>query len=255
MVVSRSLVLSDMTSTIRWLLSAVPDQPKWVELRAMLLSGQCEVYGLEDAGRLSFIARHAEMEMGVICGRPAPDLIRRVIALPPSPETVLCPPEDRLHVAEAAPEWRSELATIYRLATDERLPEVPADAVCLLSLSEIESMNHAPAELKEELIEAATHSPVAATCIEQLPVSFCYAGSRTESLWDISIDTLAGYRNLGYAALCVSFLIEYFRRRGLAPVWGAVESNTPSMRLAAKLGFTPVDQIVVFEQSDQVTVV
>jgi GNAT superfamily N-acetyltransferase len=217
----------------------------------MLLSGQCEVYGLEEAERLSFVARHEEMEMVAICGRPTPDVIRKVVALPPSPETVLCPPEDRIHVAEALPEWCSELATIYHLTNGERLPEVPADAVRLLSLSEIEAMTHAPAELKEELIVAAKHSLVAATCVEQLPVSFCYAGSQTESLWDISIDTLAGYRNRGYAALCVSFLTGYFHRLGLAPVWGAVESNIPSMKLAEKLGFTPVDHIVVFERSDQ----
>jgi GNAT superfamily N-acetyltransferase len=247
--------LYDADPTIRRLLSALPDQPKWVELRAMLLSGQCEVYGLEDAERLSFVARNAEMEMVGVYGRPAPDVIRMVTTLFPSPETVLCPTEDRSHVAEALPEWRSELATIYRLATVERLPDVPADAVRLLSISEIETMYHAPAELKEELIDAATYSPVAATHLGKLPVSFCYAGSRTESLWDISIDTLAEYRNRGYAALCVSYLIEYFRRRGLAPVWGALESNIPSMRLAEKLGFIPVGQIVVFEQSDQAAVV
>ncbi|MGH9768735.1 MAG: GNAT family N-acetyltransferase [Blastocatellia bacterium] len=240
-----------MDPTIRRLLSAVPDQPKWVELRAMLLSGQCEIYGLEDAERLSFVARHAEMELVSVYGRPAPDVIRRVAALPPSPDVLLCLPKCRRHVAEALPEWGSELAIIYRLTSNERLPEVPAGAVRQLSPSEIEAMGHAPAELKAELIAATKRSPVAATCVEQLPVSFCYGGSQTESLWDISIDTLAEYRNRGYAALCVAFLIEYFRRRGLAPVWGAVESNTPSMRLAAKLGFIPVDQLVVFEQSGQ----
>ena len=233
------------------LLSATPDQPKWVELRAMLLSGQCEVYGLEDAEILSFVARHAEMELIYVYGRPATDVIRRVLALDPSPEALLCLPDDRNHVAEALPEWRSELATIYRLANSEWAPEVPAGAVRLLSSSEIEAMGHAPAELKEELIDAAKWSPVAATCVEQLPVSFCYAGSQTETLWDISIDTLAEYRNRGYAALCVAFLIEYFRHRGLAPVWGALESNVPSMRLAAKLGFIPVDKLVVFEQPDR----
>jgi hypothetical protein len=131
----------------------------------MPLSGQCEVYGLEDAERLSFVARHEEMEMAAICGRPAPDVIRSVISLPPSPETVLCPPEDRRPVAEALPDWRSELATIYRLANGGQLPEVPTDAVRLLSLSEIEAMNHAPAELEEELIDAATRSPVEATFV------------------------------------------------------------------------------------------
>jgi len=238
-----------MDPTAHRLLSVIPDQPKWVELRAMLLSGQCEVYGLEDAERLSFVARHTEMELVSVYGRPAPDVIRRVTTLAPSPETVLCLPKDRRHVAEALPEWRSELATIYSQTISELAPEVPAGAVRLLSPSEIEAMNHAPAELKEELVVATKRSLVAAACVEQLPVSFCYAGSQTESLWDISIDTLAEYRNRGYAALCVSFLIEYFRRRGLAPVWGALESNFPSMRLAAKLGFTPVEQLVVFETS------
>jgi hypothetical protein len=38
---------------IQRLLSAVPDQTQWVELRAMLLSGTCEVYGLEDGKRLT----------------------------------------------------------------------------------------------------------------------------------------------------------------------------------------------------------
>ncbi|HKQ76580.1 MAG TPA: GNAT family N-acetyltransferase [Blastocatellia bacterium] len=233
------------------LLSAVPDLPQWVELRAMLLSGRCEIYALEDSERLSFVARHAEMELVSVYGRPAPDVIRQVISLPPSPEALLCLPDDRNHVAEALPEWRSELATIYRLPNSESLPEVPTGAVRLLSASELEAMDHAPAELKEELIDATNFSPVAATYVEQLPVSFCYGGSQTESLWDISIDTLAEYRNRGYAGLCVAFLIEYFRRRGLAPVWGALESNIPSMRLADKLGFTAVEKLVVFEQSDQ----
>ena len=129
-----------------------------------------------------------------------------------------------------------------------------ADMVRLLSPSVIEAMDHAPADLKEELIYAVKRAPVAATFIGQLPVAFCYAGSQTESLWDISIDTLAEYRNRGYAALCVSFLTDYFLRKGLAPVWGAVESNVPSMRLAAKLGFIPVDRIAVFEQSDQAAI-
>jgi GNAT superfamily N-acetyltransferase len=216
----------------------------------MLLSGRCEIDGLEDAERLSFVARDAETDLVFVYGRPALDVIRQVVARQSSPEAVLCLPEDRSHVAEALLEWRSELATIYRLADGERLPEVPAGAVRLLAPAEVEAMDHAPAELKEELIEAANYSPVAATCIERLPVSFCYAGSRTESLWDVSIDTFAGYRNRGYAALCVAFLIEYFRRQGLDPVWGALESNVASMKLAAKLGFTPVDQLVVFETSD-----
>jgi len=42
-------------------------------------------------------------------------------------------------------------------------------------------------------------------------------------------------------------LIYYFRERGKQPVWGAMQSNAASLRLAAKLGFAPVDELVVFE--------
>jgi hypothetical protein len=39
---------------------------------------------------------------------------------------------------------------------------------------------------------AARRMPVAASFADRRPVSFCYAAAQTESLWDISIDTLAG---------------------------------------------------------------
>jgi hypothetical protein len=71
--------------TTQRLLSAVPDQPQWVELRAMLLSGGRQVYGLEDAETLSFVARHAEMELVSVYGRPAFDVIRRAVSPRPSP--------------------------------------------------------------------------------------------------------------------------------------------------------------------------
>jgi hypothetical protein len=34
--------------------------------------------------------------------------------------------------------------------------------------------------------------------------------------------------------------------QGRRPVWGALDSNLPSLRLAARLGFRPVDRLVVF---------
>jgi RimJ/RimL family protein N-acetyltransferase len=77
-------------------------------------------------------------------------------------------------------------------------------------------------------------------------VSFCYAASVTETLWDISIDTLDEYRGQGHAALAVAFMVRRMARQGKRPVWGAEESNTASMALARKLGFEPVDRLIVF---------
>ncbi len=39
-------------------------------------------------------------------------------------------------------------------------------------------------------------------------------------------------------------MIEHLRP--LRAVWGADETNLPSLRLAAKLGFVPADEVLVF---------
>jgi hypothetical protein len=42
-------------------------------------------------------------------------------------------------------------------------------------------------------------------------------------------------------------MIEHMSRHGKEPVWGALESNVPSRKLAASLGFEPVAELVLFE--------
>ena len=60
------------------------------------------------------------------------------------------------------------------------------------------------------------------------------------------IDTLEGFRNRGHAARCVAFMVEYMKGKDLRPVWGTEEWNRASLGLAAKLGFVPVDSLLVF---------
>ena len=92
---------------------------------------------------------------------------------------------------------------------------------------------------------------VAAALADGRSVSFCAVSDQTESLWDISIDTLEGYRRQGHAARCVSYLVAEMRRRGKEPVWAAEETNPPSLRPAAKLGFVPVDELVLFRPASR----
>ena len=68
----------------------------------------------------------------------------------------------------------------------------------------------------------------------------------TERFWDVSIDTLEEHRGRSLGARAVSFMIDLMRRQGREPVWGALESNRPSLRLGEKLGFNPVGEIIVF---------
>jgi RimJ/RimL family protein N-acetyltransferase len=77
-------------------------------------------------------------------------------------------------------------------------------------------------------------------------VSFCYVAWETETLWDVSIDTLPSYRGRGLAVPAVFYLVALMKEKRKQAVWGAEESNLASMRLAAKLGFAPVDRLAVF---------
>ena len=114
----------------------------------------------------------------------------------------------------------------------------------LLAPSELAATDRWPPDLLAEFRVA--YSPIAASLADRRPASFCYAAAQIESLWDISIDTLEGLRNQGYAARCVAFMVERMESRGLQPVWGAEEWNRASLGLAAKLGFVPVDSLLVF---------
>ena len=75
--------------------------------------------------------------------------------------------------------------------------------------------------------------------------SFCYAAWPTESLWDVAVETMEPHRQQGYGAMAVKFLVDRMWQRRKRPVWGALESNAASLRLAKKLGFRPVGTLFV----------
>jgi RimJ/RimL family protein N-acetyltransferase len=116
---------------------------------------------------------------------------------------------------------------------------VGAGHVTLVDLASLR--RHAlPAELLADLESGANHSPIAATWVDGAPVSFCYAGTVTESIWDVALETLEPHRRRGYATSCATFMIHLMRDGGREPAWGALETNRASRRLADKLGFDRV---------------
>jgi hypothetical protein len=90
--------------------------------------------------------------------------------------------------------------------------------------------------------------PMAAAWADGRPVSFCYPVWQTETLWDVSIETLEPYRRLGLGARAARTLIRHMRMTGRAPVWGALETNSASRALAARLGFLEAGGIAVFTE-------
>ena len=214
----------------------------------MLLSGGCEVLGLEERGGISFIVREpgADPVYASVVGRPSEDAIAGAVARSREGGEVLAVPENRSHVAAVLRGWRSVNAVLHTLGDAPRLPAVPEGSVRLISSLEALGSEALPPDLRSELEDAVETSPVAAAFVDGRAVSFCYAGAQTEGLWDVSIDTLEGHRNRGHAGRCAAYMIEHMRRRGKRPVWGAEKTNGASLALASKLGFVPVDELVVF---------
>lgn len=230
------------------LAALLPDVPRYVETRWMLLESRCEVLGLEEGpDLLSFVARGGEDALIGVVGRPEAGAIAEAAARSGDDVELLAMPENASRVAEALPGWSTEPVVAHLLRDDgERLAGTQPGDIRLLS--DPEDLRGLPRELREEFSDALLRgAPFVAAFVGEWPVSFCYAASETEGLWDVSIDTLKEYRRQGYAAACVTHLIRLMREsHRKEPVWHALESNSASIGLAAALGFAPVDRYFRF---------
>jgi GNAT superfamily N-acetyltransferase len=211
----------------------------------MLLSGRCELLGAEESEGSRFAVVDPDREVIALVGRPDKAVIEQALSCTEGKGVVICPYEDSEHAQDGLSDWRMSSAALHLLAETARLPEEQDARVRLLAPNEISSLD-LPPDLKLELTIVAPYCLIAATFDANRPVSFCYVAWETETLWDVSIDTLAEYRGRGLAVPAVFFLIALMKEKHKLPVWGAEESNLASMRLASKLGFAPVDRLAVF---------
>jgi GNAT superfamily N-acetyltransferase len=234
--------LPDRTHLI--IASRLPDLPRWVEARALLLQGSGEIYGFQEQPGLAVGLRDPETQSIFIIGAPAEKAIRTALERNAGGGELIASLE-QTWLADSLPGWTRTRIIVHRLVQPQRLTEVPPGMVGFLDPAVLHQLPIED-ELVKELQSGAKHSVIAATFVDRQPVSFCYAGAITESLWDISIDTLPEYRRKGYAALCVTHMIYYMEGQGKQPVWQAVEENPASYRLAQKLGFMAVDELMLF---------
>ena len=185
-------------------------------------------------------------------GCPARDLIQAAAV---RAREIWAVPENAEWTAAALPGWKREAATIHVLSAHvlsapEQLRAVPPGMVRPLSAHELASTPDVPTALRDELLmQARAGRQIMATLTAGRPVAFCCPSSVTESWWDVSIDTLEPFRRQGYAAQAVAASIDQMAQAGKQPVWGALESNLPSLRLAERLGFRPVDTLFLFAPS------
>ena len=218
----------------------------------MLASPQAEVTGGETiaAGVVVRVVHHAVSAVAVV-GQPPAAAILAAVAGTTELTPIIAQTCDAAYVAEALgsssdEHWTSERAILH--LPEESASSVLPNPVGVRLLTREDSLDHLPAGLRHEMTHARDFAPVAAVFIDRRPVSFCYPVWTTERFWDVSIDTLEAHRGQTLGARAVSFMISAMRREGREPVWGALESNAPSLRLGAKLGFKPIGEIVVFSR-------
>jgi GNAT superfamily N-acetyltransferase len=227
---------------------ALLDTPRWVETRFMLLRNEARVTGLT-GDRRHFVAASSRWPLVSVVGRPDAAFIAGAVQGADDDVNVLCAEEHADHVAGALAGWTRIGATVHAWPGDVPLPAAPPSAEArLLAPDELVRLRHVPSDLRDELLIASAYSPVAGAFAGGAPVAFCCASAITETLWDIGIDTLHGFRRRGLARKAARLLIATLGARGKWPVWGSEDGNEPSLALAKKMGFVPVERLVVFEK-------
>ena len=225
----------------------LPDLPRWVEARDILLLEEGRIFGLSRHPGLSFVLCDPDGECAFVVGRPDATAVVAVMHDGAVTEAIAAA-ESGDWLSGMLTGWKRSRIIVHTLPHYDRLPDTPAGSVGFLDLEAVPRLD-VPPDLLDELRRGAEHSPIAAAFETGRPVSFCYGGAQTELFWDVAIDTLEAYQRRGYARLVAAHMIRYMRDRGKAPVWQALDDNPASWRLARALGFVEVDELVLFERA------
>jgi GNAT superfamily N-acetyltransferase len=247
----------------RDLAARLPDAAHCIDLRGLLLSGRCRVFPEWPAEGEGFVARSIDFPYAAVAGTPSREAILAAVDGADAAATawageesvgewhLLVPPETADAVqAMLPPAWQRREVVLHSLAGDvPAAGEAPPGTDVRLAPDGHAAagfdLSHLPPALGREYAgEHVGCRPLAAAFVDGRAAAFCYAPISTETLWDVAVDTLEPYRRRGLAAACYRLLAAHLaEEQGLAPVWGALAENRASIRLAAKLGFTPAAEL------------
>jgi hypothetical protein len=252
-------------------LARVPDLPRWVDTRGMLLTGRAVVSFPPDPlfPSTGFVVELASRALLSAIDNPPGGLIAQRALMMQGDVNVLCAVETADAVGQALPNWVRHPVRLHALPGLMPWEEQADLDVSIFTLPDAPPLGHVPEPLLAELTAALegqpsarfvssalparqcadaspTAIPVAASWMDGRPVAFCYPVLQTETLWDVSVDTLSEYRGRGLAGRAARTMIRHMRSRRKAPVWGALEANAASLSVARQLGFVEAGRLVAF---------
>jgi hypothetical protein len=216
---------------------SLPDEPLWVETRDLL---ECHGSNCEGDSK-AFVVWSPVDDLGVIVGGAPKEVVCRAAT---ECSELLAFSDNIQVIRQLLPDWVVVNATV--LSAPGNLVQTETHPSGILSQVDIERERDLGTTLRGELLDAlADGKQVYAALDGSHPVSFAYAASETETLFDISIDTLPSHRRRGFAQSAVRRLTKEMRGIGKSPVWGAAEDNPASLSLALGLGFSKVGSVFV----------
>ncbi len=252
-------------------LARVPDVPAWVDTRGMLLTRRAVVSFAPGANLDTdgFVVELPSRALVSVVGRPPGTLIAGRVRRLEGDVNVLCAMETADAVESALPGWQRHGALIHALPSRQRWESEIESGVTIFTRADAPALSHVPEPLRTELVETleghpaarfvpgalpqARHGdrserpiPMAAAWSGGLPVAFCYPVLQTETLWDVSVVTLAAFRGRGLAGLAARAMTRHMRRMDKSPVWGALDTNGASLAVARRLGFVLSGRVAVF---------
>jgi GNAT superfamily N-acetyltransferase len=217
------------------------DTPSTLEFRSLALAADAAVFRSGGGLLLVDASRSMICAAGAVERRDA----RRLYESKARNCEVLA---DRSACLALGEEFRFTRALISVLAQAWQCPTDRVPGLVVRPLEPDDPLDHLPGELRDELAGPRDDPAVYAGFLDRVAVSFAYTASLSETLADVSIDTLAAARRRGVARQVVSRLINHILALGRSPVWGAAEDNAASLALAASLGFTkPAGELFVHE--------
>lgn len=240
--------------------------PRWIEARGALRERRVWLVGgptntgaqpppdwrrVIDGSDPGWALIELDQPLAILLGRPSAAAVSAIESL--SEQYELLAPPDYAHLwSPLLPRWQAEPARLHTLRPHaEQLWPAPSGELRPLTASDLKQATGLSDDVAAELPEVLQRQLPNLARMEAGRLScVAYCVACTERWWDISVDTPERFRGQGYAGETVSELIRRQWATGRRPVWGALVSNRASLRVAEKLGFTSVDELVVFEAAE-----